>query len=337
MRNRAYSLLGILTVSCLSVGSLTPASADSGTEEAYEALVAIDARHAESSGKDVLTSLADVSISEHGETAVHETVSESEVLIPSTLEEPVTISEEGSTLAVTLPGAASSSEASAAAQGVVEFENSAGYSQYPLVKDDASVQFTTVISGPEAPRRYEYGIGDGDLTVEITPDGFAIFTDEEGEFAGASLPPWAQDSNGTAVPTHFESDGKNLRQVVNHTASNISYPVVADPYMGRNLIKKVSKSRYKGKPKYSVYKTRWGNTVARGHAHPYGEDPLLGAHIMRNQGWSEAVKKGTSKAKTIRQQYDCHTVYAAWKNPWNLERVRKTRGYWLINPWGCNW
>lgn len=337
MKNRAYSLLGALTVTCLSVGSLTPARADSGTEEAYEALVAIDARHAESSGKDVLTSLADVSISEHGETAVHEKVSESEVLIPSTLEEPVTISEEGSTLVVTLPGAASSSDASAAAQGVVEFENSAGYSQFPLVKDDASVQFTTVIAGPEAPTSYEYGIGDGDLTVEITSDGFAIFSDEEGEFAGASLPPWTQDSNGTAVPTHFESDGRNLRQVVSHTASNVSYPVVADPYMGRDLIKKVTKSRYKGKPKYSVYKTRWGKAVATGYGDIYAAGPVLGSRAMRNHGWREATRKGASSAKTIKQQYDCHTVFAGWKDPWNLERVRKTRDNWLVRPGGCNW
>ncbi|WP_442922200.1 DUF2599 domain-containing protein [Microbacterium sp. Root553] len=38
-----------------------------------------------------------------------------------------------------------------------------------------------------------------------------------------------------------------------------------------------------------------------------------------------------------RQQYDCHTVYAAGKNPWNLERWRGTNDWWGINPQLCNW
>lgn len=45
---------------------------------------------------------------------------------------------------------------------------------------------------------------------------------------------------------------------------------------------------------------------------------------MRDQGWSEAVSKGLSIATTMRRQYDCHTVYAAGKHPWNFERYRGT-------------
>lgn len=44
-----------------------------------------------------------------------------------------------------------------------------------------------------------------------------------------------------------------------------------------------------------------------------------------------------STTKTIRQQDDCHTVYEAGKNPWNLEAHRTARNNWLISPKLCNW
>ena len=42
--------------------------------------------------------------------------------------------------------------------------------------------------------------------------------------------PWAKDAVGTAVSTHFETDGESLTQVVDHqTNTAVAYPVVADP------------------------------------------------------------------------------------------------------------
>lgn len=337
MKQKAICLLGVAVAGCLAATIVSPAVADEAALSPYEALQAIDAESAEFSGQDVLTSLAGVDAEEDGEYAVDETVADSTVTVPSDPADPVEILADDISLTVKLPGADTSSDASVPAEGVVEYENSEGFSVFPLVKDDASVQFTTVINGPDAPTSYEYVIGESDLTVEIAPDGYALFSDVNGDFAGASLPAWAVDANGVAVPTHFEADGNVLRQVVSHTDTSVAYPVVADPYMGKALISKVTKTTEKKKPRYGVKKTTWGNTVAIGYGLGPSEDPLLGAYIMRTQGWSEAVKKGTSTAKTIKQQYECHTVFAAGKNPWNLEAHRATRNNWLVSPKLCNW
>lgn len=62
---------------------------------------------------------------------------------------------------------------------------------------------------------------------------------------------------------------------------------------------------------------------------------------MINAGWSEAVGLVgalTSKA-TLRQQYDCHTIYAFAKNPWNLEKWRANKSNWPSSALThlCNW
>jgi hypothetical protein len=42
-------------------------------------------------------------------------------------------------------------------------------------------------------------------------------------------PPWAVDTNGRSVPTHFEVRGAALVQVVDHHTGDFAYPIVADP------------------------------------------------------------------------------------------------------------
>lgn len=242
---------------------------------------------------------------------------------------------DGTVLEVVLP--IESTDADIAANGLATFSAGASTELVPAIKDDGSVQVTTVLSGPDAPTRYEYAFPP-DNVLELAEDGFVIIRDGSGDFAGGVLPPWAIDANGEEVPTHFELTGSSLTQVIDHSAA--AYPVVADPYMGKKLISKVVVGTDKGKPRYGVTKTTWGNAVAAGRGvmnGPNSDDPLLGAHIMRNEGWKEAVSLGLSTATTIRQQYDCHTVYAATKNPWNLERWRGNNDWWLVNPHLCNW
>lgn len=42
--------------------------------------------------------------------------------------------------------------------------------------------------------------------------------------------PWATDANGQSIPTHYETDGTSLTQVIEHNSvANVAYPVVADP------------------------------------------------------------------------------------------------------------
>lgn len=227
--------------------------------------------------------------------------------------------------------------------GIVDVAAGSGLSVYaagssaelvPAVKDDGSVQITTVLKAADAPTRYDY-VFSTDSVLQLGEDGFVVITDEAGQYIGAVTPPWALDATGAKVPTHFEVDGNTLTQVVDH--SGFTYPVVADPYAGKALISSVGVGSENGQPRYSATKTTFGHSVSLGYGLGGGDDPLLGAQIMRAQGWSEAVSKGLGTATTIRQQYDCHTVYAAGKNPWNLERWRGTNDWWGVNPQLCNW
>ena len=51
-------------------------------------------------------------------------------------------------------------------------------------------------------------------------------------FAGLSASvnvPWAVDTNGTKVPTHFEINGTELTQVIKHKGGNFTYGITTDP------------------------------------------------------------------------------------------------------------
>ncbi|CAH0184357.1 hypothetical protein SRABI44_02482 [Microbacterium foliorum] len=222
----------------------------------------------------------------------------------------------------------------AARSGLPVYEVGSSVDLVPAVKDDGSVQIITVLKEASAPSRYDYGFSAG-LKLQLAEDGFVLITDEADQYVGAVTPPWAVDATGAVVPTRFEVSGSTLTQIVEH--AGFIYPVVADPYAGKALISSVGVGSEKGQPRYSVTKTTFGHSVSLGYGLGGGDDPLLGAQIMRDQGWSEAVSKGLGTATTIRQQYDCHTVYAAGKNPWNLERWRGTNDWWGINPQLCNW
>ncbi|WP_223878521.1 DUF2599 domain-containing protein [Microbacterium radiodurans] len=204
----------------------------------------------------------------------------------------------------------------------------------PAIKNDGSVQLAMVLEGPNAPHRYDYSFSAGS-TLRVDDNGVIVVSDAAGVYSGIILPPWALDASGATVPTHFEVAGNVLTQVVEHAGS--AYPVVADPYAGQALISSVTTGSENGYPRYSVRKTTFGQSISLGYGLGGGDDPLLGAAIMRDQGWIEAVSKGLSTAATIRQQYDCHTLYAAAKNPWNLERWRGTNDWWGVNPQACNW
>lgn len=222
---------------------------------------------------------------------------------------------------------------------VVYYAHDNGSSSVPLPKEDGSLQVVTTIESSDSPTRFDYTFT-GDIgEIEVLEDGFVVLRDAAGEFVGGSLPAWAVDANGSAVPTHYEINGSTLTQVVSHTAQDVAYPVIADPYLGKSLISSVkSSTKWNGKTRYNVYKTSWGQKIAmNGVPHVGGVKLSNGPTIMRSQGWTEAKKKGLANVTTLKQQYDCHTLYAGPKNPWNLERARGTNSNWVVNPKLCNW
>lgn len=90
------------------------------------------------------------------------------------------------------------------------------------------VQLLTELPNRGSPRRFTYDVAGS--RVETTADGGAIAYDDRGVIVMRAAPAWATDALGRSVPTHYESEGSKLVQVVDHTDGHFSYPIVADPW-----------------------------------------------------------------------------------------------------------
>lgn len=86
------------------------------------------------------------------------------------------------------------------------------------------------IDSAEAPERYRFPIGGDVASLVKAPDGSVIALDSRGTAIAIAAAPWAVDANGLRVPAHFEVDGTNLYEIVEHDSGNFAYPIVADPW-----------------------------------------------------------------------------------------------------------
>lgn len=167
------------------------------------------------------------------------------------------------------------------------------------MKNDGSLQIATILESKRAPERYAYEIDVPEGSSLVPMEDSVVIKDAAGNFEGIFIPPWAKDSAGKKIPTHYEVEGNTLVQVVDHKSmANVSYPIVADPWLGRDLISWWSVS-FAGRG----YTLNVGPTQAgRGSNLPY----MLWAHS------SELRTKMGSNAHyftdTIQQQFYCHVV-----------------------------
>lgn len=150
-----------------------------------------------------------------------------------------------SSLSFTLPAASRLDDGVVADDGSVTYVGDAKTPSVNVVAADDALRVTTVIEGSGQPQRFPYDFGTG-ATVEIQDDGGAIVyvidfvTDPEtGQVHEAEkivadiASPWAKDSAGLDVPTHYEASGSVLTQVVSHVDGGYAYPVIADPTFDR--------------------------------------------------------------------------------------------------------
>lgn len=206
-----------------------------------------------------------------------------------------------------------------------------------------------VIGSPSAPHEAAYQIELPDeATHEQYDDGSIVFRDPKGVMIAGIAPPWASDATGRRIPTEFIFEDSTLTQRVDVEGLDVSYPLVADPFMGKMLFHKFNASKwFRGERVYSGTKTAWGQAIHNGSAgDPSGwiGGVVAGQSIMRNEGWAEWKgvfgKAVTSKA-TMYQQYSCHVLggFYDWAGDWNLERARTDNPNW----WAtvafhlCNW
>lgn len=212
-----------------------------------------------------------------------------------------------------------------------------GVSMAPIVKDDGSVQVTFVVDGAASPTSYDFAVERvPGARLALGDDGSVTYTAKDGRLLLAAPAPWAKDADGRDVPTRFEVRGNSLVQVVEHTGAGVSYPVVADPWLGQNLFSSVWTDTYNGDSRINATKSLWGQS--------WHTPSVTGQAIFLNQGWSEVSARAprvTSKT-SLHQQYQCHVAggYANLAGTWNLERFRPTRTtHWSygVAVHHCNW
>ena len=316
---RAGVLAGAVSLSVLvALGGVSAAVADDSSGSS--AVAAID-----SAAPGVLEDLASGSApgqSDSGVVTVPDDPSDGIVLDPAA----------GDPIRVSLPFAARASDATGTTAGpaVVAYDNDNGSTTVPVLKDDGSVEITTVIARADAPSTYSYKVSIPSGGA-LKPDnsGAVAIVDAAGNYVAGFAAPWATDANGRSVPTRYTISGTTLTQTVDLKEGNVAYPVVADPWLGIALIDHVKWVTYsKWSPTLAVTPTLFGRaaTVAAGWA-----------------AWDEVVKLGGSKANTnsMNIQFFCHwdavRVYAPTKPTWDLDSKRPNTS--LVNEinYKCNY
>ena len=171
---------------------------------------------------------------------------------------------------------------------------------------DAATEFAYPVDLPKGAR------------MKALDGGGVLILGSGGALLGGFAPPWSKDSLQQAVPTHFEIRGATLVQVVEHRSGRFSYPVVADPYLGFDLI---SSARWAIHPQgrtFEVTPTGWSRTLA-------------GNYLAGVLGWDELYARYrfgglNTNLDGMRDQYICHqqfvAIVAPLKGTWNLDEWR---------------
>lgn len=156
-------------------------------------------------------------------------------------------------------------------------------------------------------------------SMESHKDGTISISGADGAFLGGFAKPWATDAAGIALSTRYEVQGKHLVQVVDHSGPGIAYPVVADPWLGSDLIYGLPWITYTGQGGVvNLWATTWGRQMNGVITHNAHVDELR----------TKLAQVGWNLTGTIQEQYLCHVVGNAFEpETYNLESWRPWK-YW---------
>ncbi|MDQ8702622.1 DUF2599 domain-containing protein [Streptomyces sp. LHD-70] len=145
-------------------------------------------------------------------------------------------------------------------------------------------------------------------------DGSVAITGAKGEFLGGFNAPWAKTAQGRAVPTRYEVEGNTLVQEVDHRAlPESAYPVVADPWLGRDLMHQPWVTQDPRGYVINVDPTGWGRAWSGPAAHF--------AHTSEMR--TKLGTQGHLLTPTIEEQLRCHVAFNPFEwGTYNLESWR---------------
>lgn len=331
-----------LAIFSIAIGVVAPVQASETKVDVLDALQSVQNIQAKPAEMRVLDNVAAVDTSFGSADPVSTKLGDVDVTVPATTAEPLELASiDGKRMSVSLPFGSGAVKAEEIARGIIEYDNGNGSSTVPILKEDGSVQVTTVIDGPSSPTSYayEFDLAPGDR-LEMQENGSIAIFSEAGKFEGGIAAAWATDAVGSPVPTAYRIDGNTVTQVIQH-GSNFTYPVVADPWLGVDLINYFV---WKTSNTISVHVTPWMGTVSTGVAGSSGWDELKSkVRASSNGRFNELLKS------TYYQQWYCHSlgkvaiflgqVTGMDKNSsWDLEGYRSTNSNfatWVYKR--CNW
>ena len=202
--------------------------------------------------------------------------------------------------------------------------------------EEGSLRILTILNDADAPTEYIYKVN---LPIgghmKKLPDGSIVILDKNKKFTGAFTPAWALDKNGEKVPTHYEIRGNKLIQVVEHLSLNVAYPVVADPYYGRRMIRS---AYWKKRPqKHGDTWFHYQITVI-----PSSFGLSLQRFYYAKEGWLQLRRKIQNNqwlnynTASMQAQYYCHINFAWFRDEYHLEHWRPHTTWKKMMAYGCN-
>jgi hypothetical protein len=275
----------------------------------------------------VLEQVAEVPTDENGSSAIDTVIGDVKVYVPTDAQGLVKLSaDNGANVGIGLPFSSTASPAVKVRSGVVAFNNNNESSTALVVKNDGSIQITSIIQNATAPTIYpfELTIPEG-MSLELLQDGSVVIRSHQGLALGGFAPAWARDAMGVAVSTRYELEGSTLVQVVNHKEAEYQYPIVADPWLGLDLVEKTT---WVGST-LQVYPTWWARFGAGWGA--------------RWSAWDEVLAKtpgSRENTPSMRDQLYCHFDFVRFRAPnktsWNLDLGRPYVSYEVLVLNLCN-
>ncbi|MDZ5145065.1 hypothetical protein [Microbacterium testaceum] len=299
MRHR-FALLPATTVativSCVLAFSATSASAEGTIDTADPSTVAALVADATPDNAQAV----DPSSTASGFTT---STADATTSIPNSPEEPIeVVADTGGreiSASIILPNGLDLASAEAAENGTVVYpsENDASVAVQTLESGDTRVQ--TVIPNREATHEAMFGMEGFRAVIDASGQAGFLQKGREGVYVPVEAP-WATDAVGETVPTHYETRGEKLVQVVSPTSHNV-YPIVADPTWGwRNAA--------------------WGLTLSRtetARIKDYAAAASFCAALARNQRltlacgvWSGYLQVQAATANNLRPKGCLHIVVA---------------------------
>lgn len=230
--------------------------------------------------------------------------------------------------------------------GVMHFDNRNHSHTIPIPDSEGSVKIFTVLDSESAPEDYTYTFtSNANTSLEVDENGLVVVHTGQGDLSAKIAPAWAKDATGRPVETRYQIKNNTLTQVVAHKDhDDITYPIVADPFLGKKLFSNSGRNTYQGKPMVWLKPTKFARGIQTGSGVGGIVGLSAGRATLNQYGWAEATKLQPTlkKFKTYKQQYLCHVWWAHYPlggSEWDLESVRPSKPFWkaTVAAHKCNW